>query len=790
MSCPEMNKRRPLIRVSFRGLLARIALATAMISLVMGQLWAGVGTTLVLPARNVRPRSRLVMKLDTRWTQADGICPVRLQFTPVGSRVFPADRTLQVTICPKSWGGVFQPVTQLVQTVQISEGATDALATVYLPVDNQSQVFSIEVREGGRLLRDISADDTALTRVGYRMSSNLLTVLVVDKDVSSLYFRQVRPVGPAAESLPVPDVRKLISLVGQPINYNGMIPTKGLSWLELSDLTTNIEYVPPQDLPAHITGLASTDLVMIDLEELREFAQQHVERFEILRHWLMLGGNLCVSHAGASFQELTELERTLRLMPAAVPSQWQLPHEALRDVVREASSGGNIDDRKTVLSSDEIRDIVGPTSYRDEWCFPERDNYALLNVNIQNSRNNVGMQNAKLDFGALPDAPPFALRRAHLGTVIAFRGDLAEVPQESWNWLVNSFPRSCYSWESRFGMSLSSPNEGYWDFLIPGVGLPPVTAFHVLLTLFVIGIGPLNYFWLQRYRRLNWLLVTVPLGAGITIVGLVAFAVLIDGLAARGRVRSLTHIDQRTGDVASWSRQSYYAGVAPSDGLSFPQDAIVFPIDFMPPHLRSVFAGSRRIQQREADRVRYQVGYFPSRTTVQFAVALAGQTKRGIHLVAAAAGERPTVPAAVTNQLGAAAKLILVRAHDASLHAAEDLADGETRPLHVIDQSALVRYMGQVFREHTLSPPPGFDRSLMQNGMLMRRFGQRGVSNRDGILEHALTRLAAGHGVIDQPDSYVAVVDRSIHTPLGLETVVESNSLYVVTGRVPPFESP
>ena len=336
----------------------------------------------------------------------------------------------------------------------------------------------------------------------------------------------------------------MISLLGQPLNYNGTLPATKLVWSELSELTSNIEYLPPQDLPAKLLGLASVDLVMIEREELEELAEQHADQFEVLRNWLILGGNLCVSHAGESFQQAAAIDRTLRIAPAAIPSQWLSHADEVRVALGQRDDGVPADavsDQSSapsaMLTADEVNDIVGPTSYRDAWCFPRREDFAAVNINVQNARNSMGMTEAELDFAVLPDRPHFAARRAHLGTVTAFPGAFSDVPNESWNWLINSFPRSSYRWENRFGLSLSSANEGYWDLLIPGVGLPPVTAFHILLTLFVVAIGPLNYFLLQRYRQLNWLMVTVPLGASITILGLMAFALLVDGLAARGRVR-------------------------------------------------------------------------------------------------------------------------------------------------------------------------------------------------------------------------------------------------------------
>ena len=104
--------------------------------------------------------------------------------------------------------------------------------------------------------------------------------------------------------------------------------------------------------------------------------------------------------------------------------------------------------------------------------------------------------------------------------------------------------------------------------LIPGVGSAPVNSFLVLISLFVVAIGPVNYFLLQRQRKLYLLLITVPLGAGVVTSALFIYALVSDGLGVRARARSLTRIDQTSGRTVSWSRQSYYAGLAPSAGMS------------------------------------------------------------------------------------------------------------------------------------------------------------------------------------------------------------------------------
>ena len=60
---------------------------------------------------------------------------------------------------------------------------------------------------------------------------------------------------------------------------------------------------------------------------------------------------------------------------------------------------------------------------------------------------------------------------------------------------------------------------------------------------------------------------------------LLGYAIASDGFALRTRVRSLTMLDQTRGEAVSWSRVSYYAGLAPSGGLRFSRDTAIYPIE-------------------------------------------------------------------------------------------------------------------------------------------------------------------------------------------------------------------
>ena len=127
---------------------------------------------------------------------------------------------------------------------------------------------------------------------------------------------------------------------------------------------------------------------------------------------------------------------------------------------------------------------------------------------------------------------------------------------------------------------------GEWRFLEvsrPRRGAVPVVSFEVLITLFALAIGPINYLLLRRWKRLHLLVVTVPLGATAVTFALFGYALLTDGLGTRLRVRSLTRIDQHRGEAITWARLSYYSGLSPRGGLEFPTTswscpAILFPV--------------------------------------------------------------------------------------------------------------------------------------------------------------------------------------------------------------------
>ena len=241
-----------------------------------------------------------------------------------------------------------------------------------------------------------------------------------------------------------------------------------------------------------------------------------------------------------------------------------------------------------------------------------------------------------------------------MGQIAAFRlDDPFPGDAEQWQWVFGAIGMDRLLWYQRHGMSMGRGNQDFWNFLIPGVGLAPVTEFCILITVFVLAIGPLNYWLLRRWKRLHLLVVTIPVCAAAVTLFLFGYALIADGLSTRVRVRSVTQIDQRRKQAACWARLSYYAGMSPGGGLTFPADTAVLPLEYQP---RQGYYPPSTPQRREmvwqADQ-RLTSGWLAPRTATQYLTLRSRPTDRGLDLIGAEANAvEAKRPLQVRNRLG------------------------------------------------------------------------------------------------------------------------------------------
>jgi hypothetical protein len=104
----------------------------------------------------------------------------------------------------------------------------------------------------------------------------------------------------------------------------------------------------------------------------------------------------------------------------------------------------------------------------------------------------------------------------------------------------------------------------YFALTIPGLGKVPVRLFFILILAFAIAVGPVNYFYLRRRRKLGMLLVTVPVaGFGMTAI-ILTYGLFAEGFGIKGAGRSVSVLDQRSHEVVSAASRTVYAGIGPS----------------------------------------------------------------------------------------------------------------------------------------------------------------------------------------------------------------------------------
>lgn len=349
----------------------------------------------------------------------------------------------------------------------------------------------------------------------------------------------------------------------------------------------------PRLLPSLWIDYTGLDIVMVPIRVLAELDSD--KRSAILQ-WAQTGGILVVYEVGEPGNASTELQSLLNLpdsngwMPARIQERLSLEAKP----IQQMEAGPEEDSNR------------GPGMGNHAWPLTEE---------------------------------AFSHHDFLLGRVYAFPGNPFPGTPNDWEWWSSTIPADLSMWEARMGVLPRRANENFFNFLIPGVTSVPIYAFLVLMTLFTIVIGPLNYFILRRRKQTYLLLLTIPAIAFLTSVTLFIYSTLAYGFSVASRSRSLTILDQRTNTAVSLARISLFAGIAPSEGLTFSPSTAVFPMWAPLQFGQSRFESGRLTwgdQQKLAD------GWLRSRTRTQF-TTIQNRTERGRLEIASTSPSRMTI---------------------------------------------------------------------------------------------------------------------------------------------------
>ena len=786
-------------RTRFPGLFA--ALAAALIcGLLATAARAGSGPLFSLPQVGVKNKSGLIISLDGRGVEGNGYRPVRVEVTPWPPKPLTADRQIRIVIKPNSYNAASTP--QVSQVIDLPEGSMQVEAILSVPQSALWYSMAIETYEGGEKLEDLSHPYMGWANVNYwDWTEDRPTMLFIDSQVLARAARDPAVAAfksTSADPTPtnnLPDVRTMAYLfpdpsrgmpVGSPGTSPGMLlattpkPTDVMLLSQIADMG-RVEMLPPAELPERWIDLSQYDVITIRFGDLKDLAAKQPQTFAALRQWLSTGPLLNVYDVGDKFERLADLEQLLMLPPLPAGEEQPAEHR-----------GWTAPD--TNMKKHELRSAWEAQDYELTQQYPGGG----YSKTIRNKRKPTAAiapksKDAKSkDDSPLLEKPPFLFRRAGVGCVAAISAAKPFPGQDTdWILLFNSVPDNHWKWFRRTGFSQHRTNDDYWTFLIPGVGEAPVVSFLLLVSLFAIVIGPVNYVLLGRSRRLYLLLLTVPAGALLVTLCLFTYALLTDGLGVRLRSRSFTALDQRTGEAAAWSRQSYYAAIAPSQGLTYPNDTTVFPLEYEPGYRGSNPNGTTGKLVWDEDQ-HLTSGYLTSRTATQFMIQRA--TKTPALLVVkegAAAGQPPEIE----NRLESEIRYLLLRDSRGDYFAGKMVGQDAKAKLAKIDPAAAEKELRKLADAVEPDLPRGYDPNIHNNNALSFLNGNYGGAWNNVDASAAKPLMAASlleKNIVEcilpskrplEPGSYTAVVDASPAVPIGVPRVREEASLHVIRGK-------
>jgi len=739
-----------------------------------GELSADVGKIQTFPGPGVKNRTGLQVTYDTRWVEGDGYRPIRVTISTTNQGPSPRDRRLLFEIYSGGWT---RRQTNLIvsQVVVLPENQTSSTTTILVPQRMESTWGSFDVSEGGRKHKVLSSQQyTGSNNSGW--STTMPCTLVIDLQAPT----RSKSFNPANRNstYDLPDFQWIDPEWNSQRSGSrpkGKTRDSDAIILNLASQSGQLEYVHPSDLDGRWLGLSCFDFIVVSLPELRQIIDQYPEQWQAIRDWAQAGSTLCVYDTGEEFEKIPELEKLLGFSPAEIGERgdkssgiWRSPG---------TSGWGRQIDEMPPSSRGQMSEL-NPNGY------PGRA-YAQSFPQAQVTANGQPV-NPNKQKGKAPTTNLFLQRDWQLGRIVTL-GSEEQFPQDAAGrqWFYNSVGAQNWSWDQRHGMSQIQDNSDYWNFLIPGVGLAPITLFQVLITFFVIVIGPVNFIVLKRWGRLAWLLATVPVGAAIVTFSLFGYALVADGLGVQSRIRSFTYIDQANEHAVTWARQSYYAGLVPSGGLSFPGDTAIFPLYPNPPYPNQ--SNMRRTINWDDDQV-FRSGFMKSRVTSQF------MTIRSAQSTAMLSVDDSSTEADIIsghNQLGVAIRQLLVCDDDGAYYWASDVGGDQPFEAKSIVPSEARESLRTAIGDAKLKVPEEFDHAAVRNLSTRRSmFNYRYMNGQEtppdsgsSLLERQISILQDVERVPLEPRTYVALTEQTPDVGLGYSKAVQVDCFHVIVGK-------
>lgn len=293
----------------------------------------------------------------------------------------------------------------------------------------------------------------------------------------------------------------------------------------------------------------------VSVSTVRECNEVFPEVAQALRSYVAAGGLLFVHHA-TEVQGILEVERFLGGQPSIRSlKRW--------NYATSLDDGGS---RKPVLPTDEYQESILEgyenllSGASDKYLL--RRSYlggavylltnlteGLLEMSMAGNSMDASPNASSIPAAALPSAIQSAAIHSAVFKSTAFNATVASVDG---NW--------------------------FWRNLIEAVGKPPVWTFAFMVALFGLALGPGLLILTGRVGRRSLMILLVPLISFSATAAIIAYGIFHEGLDTYLRVTSVTRIDADNHMAFAWSRQNYYSGSPPREGLSLPRTTYARPV--------------------------------------------------------------------------------------------------------------------------------------------------------------------------------------------------------------------
>lgn len=455
----------------------------------------------------------------------------------------PNDRNLIITLHINSMGVGVEGFS-ISQAVQLEEGQTQVDLEIPFVNSGVTNFWDVEVIEGGRSIED-----------NRKKPANVLDFQVDESAVEVFYFGALQ-----GTNEPFANARS---------NIDQLVGNSNLSLAPTARAKTNVfmgttgartvrgsgsaRIVPTKEASQDWRLYFTYRCWLISLPTLRECVESRPEVARALREYVAAGGAV-VLYGVESVDQLDIVDAFLQR--ERVKSEWQLSAQAVASLEalwappdidegkdNEDAPGTSLAKRAEKVASLDSEELRGLDSISKRNSVSEKAaNEALKNgLSIQTRHSNG------LVLVVNPQGPEFAENLASLRLPVYDK----VTPQQDGNW--------------------------FWRNLITSVGKPPVWAFAALVGLFGLLLGPGLLLTTGWVGRRSLMIFCVPVIAILATFSIISYSVLYEGFDNHIRVISQTRFDISTGNGFAWSRQNYFCGLTPREGISFSQNAYARP---------------------------------------------------------------------------------------------------------------------------------------------------------------------------------------------------------------------